>query len=146
MYNERGGLVNSTVSFQKTKESYMKATILIPIITIFLLLSGCASTSSNYSVGKSFSSDNVNKIVKGKTTSAELKNLFGEPYTKSVISADEEKWTYMHTSGTSSAQSHVFTMDVKTTGTQKTLDILLKNGVVINYAFTEGPVQAYTAQ
>jgi hypothetical protein len=121
----------------------MKTTIFTLVITLFLI-AGCATSS--YSVGKSFSSENVNKIVKGKTTSAELINLFGQPYTKSVISANEEKWIYMHSSGTSSAQSYVFTMDVKTTGVQKTLDILLKGGVVINYAFTEGPIPTVNVQ
>ena len=122
----------------------MKITILTLIIALLILISGCASTS--YSVGNSFSSENVAKIVKDKTTSAQLVQLFGEPYTKSVISSNEEKWIYMHTSGTSSAQSYVFTMDVKTTGTQKTLDILLKDEVVINYAFTEGLTPTYTVQ
>ena len=122
----------------------MKLTIFTSIIALLILISGCASTS--YSVGKSFSSESVAKIIKGKTTSAQLVQLFGEPFTKSVISANEEKWIYMHSSGTSSAQSYVFTMDVKTTGTQKTLDILLKDGVVINYAFTEGPTPTYTVQ
>jgi hypothetical protein len=37
-------------------------------------------------------------------------------------------------------------MDVKTTGTQKILDILLKDDVVINYAFTEGPTPTYNIQ
>ena len=122
----------------------MKLTILTSIVALLILITGCASTS--YTVGKSFSSENVAKIIKGKTTSTQLVQLFGQPYTKSVISANEEKWIYMHTSGTSSAQSYVFTMDVKTTGTQKTLDILLKDDVVINYAFTEGPVPTYTMQ
>jgi len=122
----------------------MKSAVLTSIITMFILISGCASTS--YSVGNSFSSSNVKNIVKGETTSAELITLFGEPYTKTVISAEEQKWMYMHTSGTSTAQSYVFTMDVKTTGQQKTLDILLKNDVVINYAFTEGPVPTFNIQ
>lgn len=122
----------------------MKLTIFTSIIALLILMSGCVSTS--YSVGKSFSSDSVTKIIKGKTTSAQLIQLFGEPFTKSLISANEEKWIYMHSSSTSSAKSYVFTMEVKTTGTQKTLDILLKDGVVINYAFTEGPTPTYTVQ
>jgi hypothetical protein len=64
-------------------------------------MSGCASTS--YSVGKSFSSDNVSKIEKEKTTSTELVKLFGQPFSKTVISATEQKWIYMHSSGTSSS-------------------------------------------
>jgi hypothetical protein len=37
------------------------------------------------------------------------------------------------------------TMDVKTTGKQKMLDILITDGVVANFAFTEGQ-SPYTMQ
>jgi hypothetical protein len=96
-------------------------------------------------VGKSFTSENVSQIVKGKTTSEEMVSLFGEPYTKTVISATDEKWVYMHSEGTAKAQSYIVTMDVKTTGTQKMLDVLITDGVVANFAFTEGQ-NPYTMQ
>ncbi|MDZ7660846.1 hypothetical protein [Thiohalophilus sp.] len=121
----------------------MKTTIIAFLFTLSLI-SGCAT--SNYSVGNPFPSENVNKIVKGKTTTADLANLFGQPFSKTVISANEEKWMYMHSSGTSTAQSYVFTMDVKTTGMQKTLDILVKDDVVVNFAYTESPVPSVNVQ
>lgn len=65
--------------------------------------------------------------------------MFGEPFSKTVLSETEEKWIYTYSSGTASAQSYVFTTKVESTGTQKTLDILLKNDVVTNFTFTEGP-------
>jgi hypothetical protein len=110
---------------------------------VVLSLSGCATSS--YSVGKNFSSENVSLIVKGKTTSEEMFTLFGEPYSKTVISATGEKWIYMHSEGTAKAQSYIVTMDVKTTGTQKTLDVLIADGVVVNFTFTEGQ-NPYTMQ
>lgn len=83
-------------------------------------------------------STNISQIVKGKTTSSELVALVGEPYTKTVLSETDEKWIYMYSAGTAKAQSYVFSMDVQTTGTQKTLDVLISEGVVVNYAYTEG--------
>lgn len=102
---------------------------------ITLGLSGCATSS--YTVGRDFMSTNISQIVKGKTTSSELVALVGEPYTKTVLSETDEKWIYMYSAGTAKAQSYVFSMDVQTTGTQKTLDVLISEGVVVNYAYTE---------
>ena len=105
------------------------------LLIVIILGSGCATSS--YSVGTDFSSVNIDRIVKGKTTSQEMIQLFGEPFSKSVVSAEDEKWMYMYSKGTAKAQSYVITMKVETTGTQKMLDVLIKNGVVINFAYTE---------
>ncbi|WP_077286898.1 hypothetical protein [Cognaticolwellia aestuarii] len=102
---------------------------------IIFLLAGCATSS--FKVGNDFSSENVSKIVKGKTTSNDMVLLFGEPFTKSVISAKDEKWVYMYSNGTAKAQSYIVTMKVETTGTQKTLDVLITDGVVSNFTYTE---------
>ena len=111
---------------------HLYATLLIAI----LFLIGCATSS--YTVGRDFPSDNVSQIVKGKTTDLAMVKMFGEPFTKTVISATDEKWIYMYSNGTAKAQSYVVTMKVKTTGIQKTLDVLIINGVVANFAYTEG--------
>jgi outer membrane protein assembly factor BamE (lipoprotein component of BamABCDE complex) len=113
------------------------------VLLVIVSLSGCATSS--YSVGKDFSSENVQEIVKGKTTSEELVKIFGEPYSKTVISATDEKWIYMYSEGTAKAQSYIISMDVKTTGTQKILDVLISKGVVENFAYTEGQ-NPYTMQ
>jgi outer membrane protein assembly factor BamE (lipoprotein component of BamABCDE complex) len=115
----------------------MKFGFIVMASVVVLALSGCATSS--YSVGKNFASENVSQIVKGKTTSEELIMLLGEPYTKTVLSASDEKWIYMHSEGTTKAQSYIVSMNVKTTGTQKTLDVLISKGVVANFAYTEGP-------
>jgi outer membrane protein assembly factor BamE (lipoprotein component of BamABCDE complex) len=121
----------------------MKFRLITMVSLVVLSLSGCATTS--YSVGKNFSSTNVSQIIKGKTTSEEIFTLFGEPYSKTVISSTDQKWIYMHSEGTTKAQSYIVTMDVKTTGKQKMLDILITDGVVANFAFTEGQ-SPYTMQ
>lgn len=121
----------------------MKLSFVVMVSLAVLSLSGCATSS--YSVGKNFASENVSQIIKGKTTSEELIVLLGEPYTKTVLSASDEKWIYMHSEGTTKAQSYIVSMDVKTTGTQKMLDVLISNGVVANFAYTEG-VHPYSMQ
>lgn len=115
---------------------------LIMAIGVFITLSGCAT--SHYTAGRDFSSANVPSITKGKTTTTELKSMFGEPYAKSAVSETDEKWVYTYTNGSAHAQSYVVTMKVTTTGTQKTLDVLIRNDVVINYTFSEGPAPGTT--
>ncbi len=112
----------------------------VKIITIALLVAstllGCAT--STYTVGNDFASQNVSKIIKGKTTTQELVALFGQPLSKTPVSATDEKWLYHYVSSTSSAQSYVITMDVTSSTFQKTLDVFISNGVVINFTHTQG--------
>ncbi|MDH4847956.1 hypothetical protein E8E71_30035 [Pseudomonas sp. BN605] len=102
----------------------------IVAIGMCLVLGGCAT--SHYEAGRDFPSASVASISKGKTTTAELKTLFGEPYAKSAVSETDEKWVYTYTSGSAHAQSYVVTMKVTTTGTRwsRALD-----GHAIRYAF-----------
>jgi outer membrane protein assembly factor BamE (lipoprotein component of BamABCDE complex) len=107
-----------------------------------LSLAGCAT--ANYTAGRDFTQESVSQIIKGKTTGEELTALMGQPDAKAVMSATEEKWTYQYINTTSSAQSYVVSMSVETTGIRKLLDVLIKDGVVINYAYTEGPIPGMT--
>jgi outer membrane protein assembly factor BamE (lipoprotein component of BamABCDE complex) len=120
----------------------MKKTIVV--FALAALLSGCAT--SHYSTGRDFPSANVSQISKGKTTTSELQSLFGEPFAKSPVNETDEKWVYTYTNGSAHAQSYIVTMQVTTTGTQKTLDVLIRNGVVINYTFTDGPLPGSRTQ
>jgi outer membrane protein assembly factor BamE (lipoprotein component of BamABCDE complex) len=115
---------------------------LFTAVCLSIALSGCAT--SHFTAGRDFSSANVSSITRGKTTTSELKSLFGEPYAKSPVSETDEKWVYTYTHGSAHAQSYVVTMRVTTTGTQKTLDVLIRNDVVINYTFSEGPAPGST--
>lgn len=112
--------------------------LLVIFVSAFALASlhGCAT--SNYSYGRDFNSENVKLIVKGVTTTTELEQLIGMPFSKTLINETDEKWLYMYSNGTSKAQSYVFTMNVETTGRQKMLDVLIRKGVVLNYTYTSG--------
>lgn len=107
------------------------ASVLITIAT----LSGCAT--SNYSIGTDFSVEKASEIIKGETTTSQLVALLGEPYSKHVLSKTQEKWMYFYSAGSAKAQSYIVTMDVKTSGTRKTLDVLIEDGVVVNYTLTQ---------
>ena len=108
----------------------------LAVLAMSLALSGCAT--SHYTSGKDFPSENVASIVKGKTTTTELKDLFGDPFAKSAVNETDEKWVYTYANGSAHAQSYLVTMKVTTTGTQKTLDLLIRNDTVINFTFNEG--------
>lgn len=104
---------------------------------IVFILAGC-TYSNSFENGTPIAAENVNKIVKGKTTEIELIGMFGQPFAKSVVSANESKWVYVHTTGTASAQA--FTMKTSSNAEQEMLDLLLKDGVVVNYAYTKTPL------
>ena len=108
----------------------------LAVLAMSLTLSGCAT--SHYTSGRDFPSENVASIIKGKTTTTELKALFGDPFSKSPVNDTDEKWVYTYANGSAHAQSYIVTMKVTTTGTQKTLDVLIRNDTVINFTFNEG--------
>ena len=114
----------------------------VTVMGICVALGDCAT--SHFTAGRDFPSASVTSITKCKTTTSDLKSLFGEPYAKSAISETDEKWIYTQANGSAHAQSIVVTMKVTTTGTQKTLDVLIRNDVVINYTFSEGPAPGTT--
>lgn len=58
---------------------------------------GCAT--SHYTAGRDFPSGSIVSITKSKTTTTELKSLFGEPYAKSAVSETDEKGIYTYTNG-----------------------------------------------
>lgn len=115
----------------------MKLRLLLVVLISILTISGCASHTTNYTLGRDFSTESVGKIEKGVTTTDQLVALLGEPYSKSVISENEEKWLYMYLHSSATARASL-TPDVTTSGIQKNLDVLIKNGKVVNYAYTEG--------
>lgn len=115
----------------------MKRVIVTGMVAAAILLGGC-TYSNKYESGSTIAVENVNKIAKGKTTEADLIAMFGQPFSKAVVSASESKWIYTHNSVSASAQA--FTMKTTSSAEITTLDILLKDGVVINYEYTKSPL------
>jgi len=122
----------------------MNKLYLFAVISSCLVLAGCAT--SNYSVGRDFPDEKINKIVKGQTTAQDLAQLLGEPFTKTVISANEERWVYTYSSGTAHAQSCFVPLKVETTGKNKTLEILMQDGIAANFSYYQGDASAFKMQ
>lgn len=100
------------------------------LVVLTCTMFGCATVS--HTIGRDFSTETVSKIEKGKTTTNELVVLMGQPFAKAVMSANEEKWTYTYINSSASAQSYIVTTKVETTGVQKVLDVLVKDGVLVD--------------
>ena len=113
------------------------------VVGLFLAVSvgGCSFTYY-YDTGRDFRSEDAKQIVKGKTTSAELVKLFGDPGAKTVKADTEETWDYFHTVGSSKS----FLIFKTNNGWLKQLSIDLKNGIVTTYTVSEGANGGGTAR
>ncbi|HEJ7888738.1 TPA: hypothetical protein SMI07_000732 [Serratia liquefaciens] len=104
------------------------------------VLSGCVYRSTA-EAGKDFDQTKISSIQKGKTTESDLLSSLGEPVKKEVVSAEETKWIYEKV--TSTAAVKVFSTKPRIDTKRKALEVLLKNGVVTNYAFTDNATSNY---
>lgn len=97
------------------------------------MLSACVYRS-NVDYGTQFTKEQVAQIEKKVTVKEDLIRIFGEPNLKTVISETGEKWIYTYTGGSASAQAFTgkTTSDIST----HMLDILIENGVVVNFVET----------
>ena len=101
-------------------------------------LVGC-STSSTKTTGHDFDASRIHDIKKGVTTSDELVHLLGQPLSKSVESANVAVWEYSWKKTTSRATTSSGDAVIITDGDQKTLAVLIRNGVVVNYTYKDDP-------
>jgi outer membrane protein assembly factor BamE (lipoprotein component of BamABCDE complex) len=118
----------------------MKTITLSVVALVLLAVAGCtlAYHRKTFDDGFDFPSEKVNKIVKGKTTGDEIIQMFGGPLGKSEILENEEQWRYFYSTGIEVKESGFLTDEERSTRRRKTLVILLKNGVVTNFTYTEG--------
>ncbi|SMB87347.1 hypothetical protein SAMN05660772_02725 [Pasteurella testudinis DSM 23072] len=90
--------------------------------------------------GNDFDESLVKKIVKGKTTESQLVSMFGEPNFKMVINEKDTKWQYSHNVISVESPAYItgsiqdYQNSIKQNSTSKTLDILVRNGKVLNFA------------
>jgi hypothetical protein len=105
---------------------------------IIALCGGCATAT--FTTGRDFNSAYVSSIEKGKTRSSDLVAQMGAPYSKTVNSDGSQTWQWLYSNGKTHAQSKIFSMDVKTEMTGKQLITTLRNDVVENFSFTDGPL------
>ena len=113
----------------------MKKSILVGIFAILIAVVFTGCVTSTYTMGNNFTKNDITKIIKGKTGTSELIEVFGEPSMKIAISENEENWHYNHTTSTANSSGFIF-IKVKSKVISKTLNVLIKDNIVVNYTIT----------
>ena len=110
----------------------MRKLFLFLMISIFVI--GCAQTSHSV-MGTAIDPANVQAIEKNVTTADQITQKFGAPMNKAMTDGGEI-WTYMYmdTQGTTGLTS------TQVSGKQQKLDVMIKDGIVVNYTYNEGPI------
>lgn len=108
------------------------------LMSIALLTVACSSPTRDWSVGTDFDLSKAEQIEKGATTKEEVVMLFGEPYSKSVLSANSEKWMYVYQHGSVTTK---YGSGYESSNNQKMLDVLFEDDVVVNFTSTDKPIE-----
>jgi hypothetical protein len=131
------------INYQRGAGNFNRLTIKMSTIkyillsVVFAALVGCASRT--ITSGREFDVAKIGEIKKGITTSDELEGLFGKPLTKTVQSAGEVTWNYAWKKGTATTTQGPDGPVVTSQGDRKTLEVMIRNGVVENYSYNDDP-------
>lgn len=108
-----------------------------------LLLSGCFGAT----YGRKFDTSRISEIKKGQTTKQEIIAMFGQAKQRMIRPDGKEALTYLYTEGRMKTNPLIFVPIVnlfvllfsktKVESEARTLSIVLKDGVVDDYAYTE---------
>lgn len=115
----------------------MTKVIILLMSVIAVALIGCASKTIKS--GRDFDVAKIASIQKGVTTSDDLARLLGQPYRKSVQSADVVVWNYFWKKGTATTTQGADGPVVTSQGEKRTLEVLIRNGVVVDYNYKDDP-------
>lgn len=125
-----------------------KRCLWVAVVGVFLLnggLAGCASPTVTYGSGPLLATD-VDKIVKGKTTKADILRTFGQPESMTRNPQDGSEmlsYNYIKSTSTVKPQSYIpvvgmFAGGLDTNGTGQSLTVTVsKNGIVKDYNYSE---------
>jgi hypothetical protein len=118
----------------------MKLTTISVVAIVMLAIAGCSLSyhRKTFNDGFDFPSEYVGEIVKGKTTGDEIISMFGGPLQKNDISDNEEQWRYYYMTGIEINENGFLTDEQHSSRWSKTLVIVLKNGIVTNFIYSEG--------
>ena len=116
----------------------MKTIECLFLVLVLAALAGCG-TSTTKTTGHDFDTSKIHDIKKGVTTSNELVRLLGQPLSKSVESANGAVWEYSWKKTTTDTTTSSGDAVITTDSDQKTLAVLIKNGVVVNYTYKDDP-------
>jgi outer membrane protein assembly factor BamE (lipoprotein component of BamABCDE complex) len=122
-------------------------TILLPVVFLGFCLCLCGCAWNHYTEGSVFDASDTNQIVKGKTTTTDLMNMFGTPYSKTPEAGDGEQWFYFYSHNLDVAGGVPNLMVEQTTKKQQNLTILInKDKVVMDYRLSDGPIVKATTE
>src|SRR5262245_58387861 len=116
----------------------MKTIECLFLVLILAVLAGCGTTTKK-TTGRDFDSSKIQDIHKGGINSNALARRRGEPLDESGRSSTEEVSESSWKEATSRATTRSGDAVIATIGDQKTLVVLIKNGVVANYTYKDDP-------
>ncbi|SJZ72530.1 hypothetical protein [Pantoea eucalypti] len=110
-------------------------------LLIFIVLSGCASTSGNQSIKNETQQSIASKIFKGRTTEAEVFSIYGEPTSKTSVDSNTERWLYTLVNSKTTLAAYIPIVGLFSNGTDlktKSLTIIFEKGKVETWSLSEG--------
>ncbi|ECE8262537.1 hypothetical protein EVI75_24145 [Salmonella enterica subsp. enterica serovar Hvittingfoss] len=116
----------------------MNKIILIYFLFAISLISGC-STSGNQNLKNETAQSLQSKIIKNKTTKADIVSKLGEPDTKTSLDDGNEQWRYFMYNNQFNASTFIPVVGLLTGGSQtqsKTLEIDFKGEIVSKWSFS----------
>ena len=102
-----------------------------------LCLWGCVW--AHYTEGSVFDASDINQIVKGKTTTTDLMNILGTPYSKTPEADGGEQWNYFCSHNFASlGAAPAFIVENSKRQTNDLVILINKDKVVVDYKLSEG--------
>lgn len=114
-----------------------KSTLLLTATLAALTFTACSVKSGNDQLNSKTQAQMEQSIVKGKTTEAQVKQMFGEPQEKDIMQTGDAKWIYKHITRESKAINYIPVANWFASGTNDTTKSLVvvftSDGIVKNY-------------
>lgn len=125
-----------------------KITHVLIAMSCMVFVAGCAS-SGNKVLKEETSTTVAQKIVKGKSTKADVRATYGDPMTTSFTDSGNEIWKYEFVKGHVKATNYIPIVNLfasGTTGDKKELVVFFdKDGIVKNYSMSTSKVETDTS-
>ena len=120
--------------------------IILALLTI-LALTGCAS-SGNPQLANQTSATVAAHIIRGQTTMAQVRSIYGNPLSTTFTSSGQQVWTYSFTKTHATGADFIpiyNDFEQSAVGRKKSLVIFFnKAGVVQDYSFNSSQVKQHT--
>jgi len=126
------------MSCQRVHQAPSSSVLVCIVVFVMFALSACTTVTTSY--GRPFDALKVGEIQRGITTVEVVIEWFGQPITKSVFGSDGEIWVYHDTAIDTKMQDFGVARDVKQKTQMRRLELFIRNGIVENHTYTEGPI------